>query len=197
MTWKEFARHLLSNNSCITFLAYIAIPLYAYILLEGLNVGNKTKDLSALVHTEGEIYQGCCLSRCSQRSSRSQGFSSQGWSEASRLGLLKNIISITKTVSVQFISVQFSCSVMSDSLWPRGLQHARPPCPSPTPRACSNSCPSSQWCHPAISSSVVPFSSCLQSFPASQFILWKLVCPWQWITTFLCISEVVKNLYWN
>ena len=56
---------------------------------------------------------------------------------------------------------------MSDSFWPRGLQHSRLPCPSPTPRACSNSCPSSRWCHPIISSSVVPFSSCLQSFPAS------------------------------
>ena len=65
-----------------------------------------------------------------------------------------------------FSSLQFSCSVMSDSLWPRGLQQARPPCPSPTPRACSNSCPSNQWCHPAISSSAVPLSSCLQSFPA-------------------------------
>ena len=67
----------------------------------------------------------------------------------------------------QFSSVQFSCSVMSNSLRPHGLQHARPPCPSPTPRACSNSCPLSQWCHPTISSSVVPFSSCLQSFLAS------------------------------
>ena len=64
-------------------------------------------------------------------------------------------------------SVQFSCSVMFDSLQPHGLYHARPPCPSPGPRACSNSCPSSQWCHPAISSSVIPFSSCLQSFLAS------------------------------
>ena len=59
------------------------------------------------------------------------------------------------------------CSVVSDSLWPRGLQHARLPCPSPTPGACSNSCPSSRWCHPTISSSVIPFSYCLQSFPAS------------------------------
>jgi len=63
-------------------------------------------------------------------------------------------------------SVQFSCSVMSDSLRPHRLQHTRLPCPSPTPRACLNSCPSSQWCHPIISSSDVPFS-CLQSFPAS------------------------------
>ena len=64
--------------------------------------------------------------------------------------------------------VQFSHSVVSDSLWPHGLQHARPPCPSPTPRVYSNSCPLSWWCHPTISSSVVPFSSCLQSFPASE-----------------------------
>ena len=64
-------------------------------------------------------------------------------------------------------SVQFSHSVMSNSLRPHGLQHARLPCPSPTPEACSNSCPSSWWWHPNISSSVVPFSSRLQSFPAS------------------------------
>ena len=64
-------------------------------------------------------------------------------------------------------SVQFSRWVVSDSLRPHGLQHTRPPHPSPTPRACSNSCPSSQWCHPVTSSSVVPFSSHLQSFPAS------------------------------
>ena len=60
--------------------------------------------------------------------------------------------------------VQFSCSVMSNSLWPHGLQHTRPPCPSPTPRVYSNSCPLSRWCHPTISSSVIPFSR-LQSFP--------------------------------
>ena len=66
-----------------------------------------------------------------------------------------------------FCSIQFSCSVVSDSLLPHGLQHARIPCPSPTPGACSNSCPLSWWCHSTISSSVVPFSSCLQSFPAS------------------------------
>ena len=60
-----------------------------------------------------------------------------------------------------------SCSVVSESLWPHGLQHARLPCPSLSPRACSNSCPSSRWCHPTISSFVTPLSSCLQSFPAS------------------------------
>ena len=64
-------------------------------------------------------------------------------------------------------SVQFSHSVVSDSLPPHESQHSRPPCPSPTPRVHSNSCPLSQWCHPAISSSVVPFSSCPQSLPSS------------------------------
>ena len=68
---------------------------------------------------------------------------------------------------LQFTSVQFSCEAMSDSLWSHGLQHTRPPCSSPTLRVYSNSCPLSQWCHPTISSSVFPFSSHLQSFPAS------------------------------
>ena len=67
----------------------------------------------------------------------------------------------------QISSVQFSRSVVSDSLWPHELQHARPPCPSQTPGVYSNTCPLSRWCHPAISSSVVPFSSCPQSLPAS------------------------------
>ena len=76
---------------------------------------------------------------------------------------------------LEFSSVQFSHSVVSNSLRPHELQHARPPCPSPTPGVHSNSCPSNRWCHPAISSSVVPFSSWLQffsasgSFPMSQF----------------------------
>ena len=64
-------------------------------------------------------------------------------------------------------SVKFSCLVVSDSLWPHESQHTRPPCPSPTPRVHPNPCPLSRWCHPTISSSVVPFFSCPQSFPAS------------------------------
>ena len=64
-------------------------------------------------------------------------------------------------------SVQFSCSVVSDSLWPHEPQHTRPPCPSPAPRVYPNPCPLSWWCHPTISSSAVPFSSCPQPFPAS------------------------------
>ena len=73
--------------------------------------------------------------------------------------------------SMRTESVQFSCLVMSNSMQPDGLQHARPPCPLPTPRVYLNSCPLSWWCHPTISSSVVPLSSCLQSFPASGSFL--------------------------
>ena len=74
---------------------------------------------------------------------------------------------------------QFSRSVMSDSSWPHGLQPTRPPCPLPSPRVCSNLCSSSRWCHPTISSSVVPFSSCLQSFPASEsFQMSQLFIGW-------------------
>ena len=82
---------------------------------------------------------------------------------------------MTVSGSIQFSSVR---SVISDSLWPHGLQHARLPCPSASPGAYSNSCPSGRWCHPTISSSVIPFSSFLQSFPASgtfpmsQFFAW-------------------------
>ena len=73
-------------------------------------------------------------------------------------------------------SVQFSRSVVSDSLWPHESQHTRPPCPSPTPGAYPNSCPLSRWCHLAISSSVSPFSSCPQSLPASESLpMWSLL----------------------
>ena len=75
-------------------------------------------------------------------------------------------------------SVQFSCSVVSDSLWPHESQHAMPPCPSPTPGVHSNSRPSSQWCHPAISSSVVPFSSYPQSLPASESFPMSQLFTW-------------------
>ena len=78
-----------------------------------------------------------------------------------------NVWGLYNYYTIGFSSVQFSRSVVSDSLRLHGLQHARPPCPSPTPGVYTNSCPLSWWCHPTISSSVVPFSSCLQSFPAS------------------------------
>ena len=76
------------------------------------------------------------------------------------------------------ISVQFSRSVVSDSLRPHESQHARPPCPSPTPRVHSKSCPSCEWCHPTISSSVIPFSSCPQSLPASESFPMSQLFAW-------------------
>ena len=78
----------------------------------------------------------------------------------------------------RYDSVQFSHSVMSESLRPHKLQDARPPCPSPTARVHPNSCPSSWWCHPAISSSVVPFSSCPQSLPASESLPMSQLFAW-------------------
>ena len=81
---------------------------------------------------------------------------------------LQDFLELTTKKDVLFITgVQFSCSVVSDYLRPHELQHARPPCPSPTIGVYANSCPSSRWCHPTISFSVVPFSSCPQSLPAS------------------------------
>ena len=79
---------------------------------------------------------------------------------------------------IQWCSVQFSCSLVSDSLRPHELQHARPPCPSPTPGVHPDSCPLSWWCHLAISSSVVPFSSCPQSLPASEFFPVSQLFAW-------------------
>ena len=88
------------------------------------------------------------------------------WSEE-RLWFLSS--ELCSVINLKFFpgSVQFSRSVMSDSLWPHELQHSRPPCPSPTPRVHPNPCPLSRWCLPTISSSVVPFPSCPQSFPPS------------------------------
>ena len=80
---------------------------------------------------------------------------------------------------IQFCSVQFSHSVVSDSLQPHELQHARPSCPSPTPGVHSDSRPSSQWCHPAISSSVALFSSCPQSLPASESFPMSQLFAWR------------------
>ena len=80
---------------------------------------------------------------------------------------VRELWQVKAAVPLQISSIRLRGSVVSDSLRPHGLQHAKPPCPLPVPGACSNSCPSSQWCHPTISYSVVPFSSRLQSFPAS------------------------------
>ena len=109
--------------------------------------------------------QSCLATRLCNRSIRDAlkqcGIRQRGMSPTAR-----QWVQCVKICSLH-TSVQFSCSVMSNSLRPHGLQHTRPSCPSPTPRAYSNSRPWSQWCHPTISCSVIPFSSCLQSFPAS------------------------------
>ena len=94
------------------------------------------------------------------------------------LSKIKLFLRILRSLSPQFSSVQFSRSVVSDSLRPHESQHARPPCPSPTPRIYLNSCPSSRWCHPAISSSVVPSSSCPQSLAASGSFPMSQLFPW-------------------
>ena len=90
----------------------------------------------------------------------------------------------------------FSCSIMFNCLQPHGLQNTRLPCPSPSSRACSNSCPSSQWCHPTISSSVVPLSSCLQSFPASGSFLmsWLFTSDGQIIGVSASASVLPMNI---
>ena len=85
---------------------------------------------------------------------------------------------LNRMFQVDLSSVQFSCSVMSDSLRPHELQHTRPPCPSPAPGVHSNLCPSNQWYHPAISSSVVPFSSCPQSLPSSGSFSMSQLFTW-------------------
>ena len=91
-------------------------------------------------------------------------------------------------LQLQYISlVQFSCSVMSDTLPPHGLQQAKLPCPSPTPSVYSNSCPLNQWCHPTISSSVIPFSSCLQSSPASGSFPVS-----QWVSSSHQVAKLLK-----
>ena len=92
-------------------------------------------------------------------------FEHLSWLGNRKRGMKSGSVFVTKQ-SLKSIS-QFSRSVISQSLQPHGLQHTWLPCPLPIPGACSNSCPSSQWCHPTISSSVIPFSSCLQSFPES------------------------------
>ena len=99
-------------------------------------------------------------------------------SKGNQFPRLVSIAERTKCCLLLLSSVQFSCSVVYNSLRPHESQHARPPCPSPTPGVHSNSCPLRQWCHPTISSSVVPFSSCpqslpaLESFPMSQLFTW-------------------------
>ena len=104
-------------------------------------------------------------------------FSAYYWSEANSIQT-RNCFPRLLSCHVPFSSVQFSCSVVSDSLRLHESQHARPPCPSPTPGVHPDSRPSSQWCHPAISSSIVPFFSCPQSLPASESFPMSQLFAW-------------------
>ena len=106
---------------------------------------------------------------------RQQGTLTQTWHRRPATPRLPETPGLISSISS---SVQFSRSVVSYSLWPHESKHARPPCPSPTPGVHSNSCPSSQWCHSAISSSVVPFSSCPQSLPASESFPMSQLFAW-------------------
>ena len=101
-----------------------------------------------------------------------------GTNNESLLVKFQELVDISYREECLFNSVQFSRSVMFDSLWPHESQHARTPCPSPTPGVHSDSHPSSRWCHPAISSSVVPFSSCPQSLPASESFPMSQLFAW-------------------
>ena len=108
------------------------------------------------------------------------------------IGRLTDKKAVVHTHNGVFSSVQFSHSVVSDSLWPHESQHARPPCPSPSPGVHPSSCPSSGWCHLAISSSVIPFSSCPQSLPASGSFPMSQLCmrwPKYWSFSFSIISS--------
>ena len=115
---------------------------------------------------------------------RACGMRRGGWGRASILSEMPNAAPDRCPLAdkwkrkLWFSWVQFSHSVVSDSLQPHESQHTRPPCPSPTPRVHSDSCPSSQWCYTAISSSVVPFSSCPQSLPASQYFPMSQLFAW-------------------
>jgi len=159
--------------------------LQGIFLTQGLNPGlpHCRQTLYRLTH-EGILYHLSCQPLCAwdfpgKNTEVGCHFLLQGifWNQGSNLGLLqcRQILhhwaiweAPYNDLNACFSSVQFSLSVVSNSLRPHELQHTRPPCPSPTPGVHSNSRPSSQWCHPDISSSVVPFSFCPQSLPASE-----------------------------
>ena len=143
---------------CICVCIYIYIYLYIYICIS----------LAASLPTSiahGTQDHFCCFSS-------TETSLLYLWHVGSVIVLqgLRILFSVIVGLKMKYYSdfpIQFNCSVISYSLWHSGLQHTRLPCPSQTPGTFSNSCPPSRWCHPTISSSVIPFSSCLQSFPAS------------------------------
>ena len=111
------------------------------------------------------------------------------------LHCLKSSTDCPVHIKKRLSSVQFSRKVMSDSLRPHGLQHAKPRCPSPAPRTYSNSCPLSRWSHPTISSSVIPFSSCLRSLPASESFPMSQLFAWDGQSTGVDCHFLLQGIF--
>ena len=166
----------------------MGIPDHLTCLLKNLYAGQEATVRTGHGTTDwfqiGGVHQGCILSPCLFNLYAEYIMRNTGLEEA-QAGIkqlndwTELIHSEDRKKNINTASVQFSRSVVSDSLWPHESQHARPPCPSPTPGVHSDSRPSSQWCHPAISSFVIPFSSCPQSFPASgSFQMSQLFAWW-------------------
>ena len=167
MTWEACSRTAGQPSTYHPFL--ICRRQWEQLLSIGW-VGDKTEHRQTLgsACTEEVVLGGsCCLYNPLKAAEMEErmGFWTGVW-RMDKMGTFSEAQSVSSrwwsliSLSVQFSSVQFSRSVVSDSLWPHESQHARPLCPSPSPRVHSDSRPSSQWCHPAISSWVVPFSSC-------------------------------------
>ena len=156
---------------------------------EGKKEGRKDME------SECEAAQSC-LTSCDPMDCSPPGSSIHGIFQARVLEWVAISFSRRKSIN----SVQFSCSVVSNSLWPHESQHARPPCPSPTPGIHSDSGPSSQWCYPAISSSFVTFSSCPQSLPASESFPMSQLFAWGGPSTgFSALASVLpkKSQGWS
>jgi len=152
---------MIANLKCLDWLLITWVTFFLPSTSSCFLCMAKTQEHSMRVTTFSFYNDGLHLSLGSMNSLNVKVIH-MGGTDPTLIGKFKDIRSFLS----QNDSIQFSHSVVSDSLRHHGLQHTRLPCPSPTPKAYSNSCPSSQWCHPTISSSVILFSSCLQSFPA-------------------------------
>ena len=155
------------SEACLDFISWCVLLFILAVPLVHIHSSHKEDKVEAgrlkvWVLKEERSFLTLCLSGIFQKKG-----SDQLWLTFMSSSSTNSVPCLGHMAKVKGSSIQFSHSVMSNSSRPNVLQHTRLPCPSPTPRACSNSCPSSWWCHPTISSSVVPFSYCLQSFPAS------------------------------
>ena len=168
---QKWNNRLVWNWSRSTLRLYI-VTLLAYLICRVHHVKCQAEWITSWNQDCQEKYQQLQKCKWYHSNGRKQRGTKKSWWWWK--GIVKKLASNStpQKSGVRSHSVQFSCSVVSNSLRPHESQHARPPCPSPTPRVHSDSRPSSQWCHPAISSSVVPYSSCPQSLPASEFFQW-------------------------